>query len=190
MSGAGLGNTGLKSDCQDRVQLDAAGTRGGFNPLFRRRGAGGWLARLAGLVPAFSNVAPGFSGVVPGFSGVVPEFSGVVAGFSNVVAGFYEGVFLRKVGRFGRKMADLARFLMRPASYDSGLRFGVIHGRNLRLMMITGIQDMRCALAAKADAPMVSGYPFASMVLGVFGCRTGDGAILASPIPFRRLFQN
>jgi hypothetical protein len=41
MSGAGLGNTALKINCQDRVQLDAAGTSGGFNPLFRRRGAGG-----------------------------------------------------------------------------------------------------------------------------------------------------
>jgi hypothetical protein len=44
-------------------------------------------------------------------------------GFANVVAEFYEGVFLQKVGLFGRKMADLGRFLMRPAFYDSGLRF-------------------------------------------------------------------
>ena len=43
MSGAGLGNTVVKIDItgRGRVQLDAAGTRGGFNPLFRRRGAGG-----------------------------------------------------------------------------------------------------------------------------------------------------
>ena len=54
--------------------------------------------------------------VFAGFiAGSPPGFSGYTPGFSGLVARFYEGVFLQKVGLLGRKMADLGRFLMRPA---------------------------------------------------------------------------
>jgi hypothetical protein len=141
------GNTVVKIDItgRGRIQLDAAGTRGGFNPLFRRRGAGGWVARLAGLVPGFFGSTPGFLGSAPRFSGSTPAFRGHTLAFSGSAPGFSEytpafsgstpafsgstpafsgSAFLQKVSLFGRKMADLGRFLMRPAFYGSGLRYG------------------------------------------------------------------
>ena len=87
------------------------------------RGRVGWVSRLSELVPSFLGSTPGFSEYTPGFSDVVPGFSDVAPGFSGLVAEFYEAVFLQKVGLLGRKMADLGRFLMRPASFDSGLCF-------------------------------------------------------------------